>query len=243
MAKSTAKVIDKKVPCGFCGKEFNVPSAIKEGLIDENQICKGCHKKFADDPSNCFGKQDPKTGKTLSSDPNCKACEYLKACAAWPKNVVVFIEPAEEEDKGEENNMSTEKPTPPTAAAKGKGKGAKATTATKTPEPQASTKGKGTKAAATTKTKEPAEPKGEMIEYAPNCSFRKGTSIEIACSILTAKKSITLPDAVDKFKASGAESGNPDARVLRAFKYLKDAGVMTREVKGDVVTFTFTGKK
>jgi len=240
MANTTAK--EKKVPCGFCGKEFSIPSAITNKLMDENHICTVCKEGFAADASNCFGKQDQKTGKSLSADPNCKVCEYLKACAAWPKNSVVFIEPSEDK-KGETKDMSTEKETPPTA--KGKGKGTKAPAATKSAAPQASTKGKGTKPAVATKGKEkaPAAPKGELVEYAPNCAFRKDTSIEIACRILTAKKSIDLPTATEQFKKAGAESGNPEARVIRAAKYLKDAGVMTRESKNGVIIFTYTGKK
>lgn len=229
MVKEIVK--DKKVPCGFCGKEFNVPTDVKKGLIDENHICKDCYQGFAADPANCFGKQDQTTGKPLALHPDCKkcGCQYLKACAAWPKNEVVFTPPDENQsEKGETNQMTTQTKTTKSKAS------AKKTATSKTAAPAAG-KGKG-------KATTPKEPKGEMVEYTPNCKFRKGTSIEIACGIITAKKHITLKEAVDQLKKAGVSTDNPEARILRAVKYLKDDGAMTREVKGDDVVFTFTKK-
>ncbi len=233
---------EKEMPCMFCGRELHIPSFLTdkkavESSLPENFICMVCCNNFAADSSNCFGKQDPATGKALAIlEASCKKCNLFKPCAAWPKNTVVFIPPSEDNKKGEKRTMSEKEKTatPPAAnpqADKGKKSTAKASGKADGKGKKAAT-GKGKGAAAATKTE------SKMVSYG-KLQYREGSSAQIAAAVLTAKKEISMEDAVKELKKSGVESDNYEARIGIIFSHLKKAGLVDKKKtdKGTVLFF------
>lgn len=229
---------EKEVSCMYCARQLPIPSSVDNKLAFEateknRYFCIQCAKSFAADESSCFGKQDQKTGKPLAANPACKTCSCYKPCANWPKNPVVFVEPPEEGETAVDSKEKEPKATPPET----KGKGKKKTSATKSSGKAATSAGAGKKAAAAKKTtgkksaaKSNTPPatksSAEVIDYGEGARFRKGSSLEVACGILTKRKSISQDEAIKLLEKSGVESSNYPARIDAAAKILKKAGVL-----------------
>jgi len=231
---------EKEVACIYCGRQLQIPSSIKNNLaLETNEpdqlVCIQCAKAFAKDPESCFGKQTD-AGKSLADDPACKECSSHKACKGWSKNPVKY-KPKKEEVMAEKEKEA--KATPPASKGK-KGKKAATTTAATQPEPKTKKAGKAAKQPAVKKAETAKAPAGDYVEFAEGVRFRKGSSLEIACSILVKRKSIKQDEAIALLEKSGVESSNYPARIGAAAKLLKAAGVITAESTDKGIVYSAT---
>jgi len=211
---------NNKLICEMCGSVFSDRAVANKEFFISTKACKACYAKLADDENQCFGKQFP-NGQSLAVGDECKVCKEQAVCSRWPKNPVIYYELNKEKQMAKKTTK-TEPAAPVTEPA-----AKPAVPAGVKPGSKKATKTRGSSA--------------EVVDYGKDCSFHKGTSLEVAASILTSKKTITLEDAVAQFKKVITDSSNPQGRVLMVAAALRKANVIEKS-KSDDGTISFSKK-